>query len=159
MSSGHMHPNPLSLGFCQSPGVYSLGYSLCFRATTEENCWFCQTGEGKQARLMSADNNTNEQLGRTQIHADEAPKIGKYRVLRKIGKGAMGDVWLGHHPELDIPIAIKVLPSHLLTKDPSYLARFTKEARTAARINHHHVNIHKFFRFWTKRFYHRRSNS
>jgi len=88
---------------------------------------------------MSADNNKNGQLGRTQIHADEAPKIGKYRVLRKIGKGAMGDVWLGHHPELDIPIAIKILPSHLLTKDPSYLARFAKEARTAARINHHHV--------------------
>ncbi|RMD79660.1 MAG: serine/threonine protein kinase [Lentisphaerae bacterium] len=65
--------------------------------------------------------------------------IGKYQLERKLGQGGMGIVWLGHHPELDIPVAIKTLPTFLVTRDPSFVDRFLKEARTAARLNHPNI--------------------
>ena len=68
-----------------------------------------------------------------------ATHIGKYPVTRRLGKGAMGEVWLGHHPELDIPVAVKVLSALLTEQDPGFVTRFLKEARTAARINHPNV--------------------
>ena len=55
----------------------------------------------------------------------------------------MGEVWLGHDPDLDVPVAIKLLPGSLVERDPVYVDRFIKEARTAARINHHNV-VHIF---------------
>ena len=39
--------------------------------------------------------------------------IGKYPIKQKLGKGAMGEVWLAHNPDLDIPVAIKTLPTYL----------------------------------------------
>ncbi|OVE77284.1 hypothetical protein BVX99_03045, partial [bacterium F16] len=65
--------------------------------------------------------------------------IGKYPIVKRLGEGGMGVVWLGHHPDLDIPVAIKTLPTHLISRDPSFIDRFIKEARTAARINHPNV--------------------
>ncbi len=65
--------------------------------------------------------------------------IGKYPVESKLGQGGMGEVWLGRHPDLDIPVAIKTLPTFLVAKNKGYVDRFIKEARTAARINHANV--------------------
>ena len=36
-------------------------------------------------------------------------KIDKYLLLKQLGAGAMGSVWLSHHTGLDIPVAIKIL--------------------------------------------------
>ena len=62
-------------------------------------------------------------------------KFGKYTVSRKLGKGSMGDVYYGIHPNLDIPIAIKTLSAKVL-HDKNYIERFIKEAKLAARIKH-----------------------
>ena len=72
-------------------------------------------------------------------------QIGKYKIERKLGSGAMGEVWLAHNPDLDVPVALKTLPTHLVIKEPGFVARFNKEAHTAARINHSNVVqiIHK----------------
>ena len=68
-----------------------------------------------------------------------AQKIGKYPMLRQLGQGAMGQVWLSRNPDLDIPVALKILPRHLVEREPGYVDRFVREARTAAKINHSNV--------------------
>jgi len=88
---------------------------------------------------MSTDENQPKDSGAAGASEPETPTIGKYPISEKIGKGAMGEVWLGRHPDLDIPIAIKVLPAHLVSRDAVFAYRFVKEARTAAKIEH--VNV------------------
>ncbi|GAB3302427.1 PASTA domain-containing protein [Epidermidibacterium keratini] len=63
---------------------------------------------------------------------------GRYRVLRRLASGGMSRVYLGHDDRLDRPVAIKVMNSDLAA-DPPFLARFTREARAAARILHPNI--------------------
>lgn len=66
---------------------------------------------------------------------EDLQQIGHYRVRSKIAEGGFGVVYAGHDPRLDRPVAIKVLhPYH--ASDPSRVARFVREARSAARLNH-----------------------
>ena len=50
----------------------------------------------------------------------------------------MGEVYRAHDPRLGRDVAIKVLPSHF-TSDPERLARFEREARLLASLNHPHI--------------------
>lgn len=65
--------------------------------------------------------------------------LGKCHIQRTLGEGGMGAVYLGKHLTLDIPVAVKVLPTQLAKRDRAFVDRFLREARTAARI--HHPNI------------------
>lgn len=65
-------------------------------------------------------------------------QIGPYEVEREIGRGGMGVVWLARDPRLGRSVAIKGLPFHL-SDDPDRLARFEREARTLAQLNHPNV--------------------
>ena len=66
------------------------------------------------------------------------PHIGKYDVVRVLGRGAMGVVYQAHDPLLDRDVAIKVmLPA--TAADPDQKARFEREARAAAKIVHRNV--------------------
>jgi tRNA A-37 threonylcarbamoyl transferase component Bud32 len=65
--------------------------------------------------------------------------IGGCRLLHKIGGGGMGGVFKGHHIVLDIPVAVKILHSHLAEKDPVFIKRFIREARAAAKLQHPNV--------------------
>lgn len=64
--------------------------------------------------------------------------IGAYMIMRKLGQGAMGVVWLGRDPRLRRDVAIKMLPSEL-SEDRRLLARFLREARLAAKL--HDTNV------------------
>jgi serine/threonine protein kinase len=59
----------------------------------------------------------------------------RYRLERLLGRGGMAAVWLGHDEVLERPVAVKVL-ADTLAADPEFAARFGREARTAARVNH-----------------------
>ncbi len=76
-----------------------------------------------------------------RVAAEEplAPRtIGGHRVVRLLGSGGMGRVWLAHDDRLDRDVAIKVmLPSKAL--DPASRERFLRESRAVARIDHPHV--------------------
>ncbi len=64
--------------------------------------------------------------------------LGNYRVLDRIGTGAMGVVYKGEHIRMRQTVAIKVLTSDA-DQDPQFLARFYAEMRAVARM--HHPNI------------------
>jgi len=60
---------------------------------------------------------------------------GRYRIGEMIGTGGMADVYIGEDSRLSRQVAVKVLRSDL-ARDPSFLARFRKEALAAAGLNH-----------------------
>jgi len=61
--------------------------------------------------------------------------IGRYRVLRKLGEGGMGEVFLARDTTLERDVAIKVLPA-ALSADPTARERFRREALAAASLDH-----------------------
>src|SRR5208282_2466962 len=64
--------------------------------------------------------------------------IGSYRITAKLGAGGMGEVYRAHDTKLDRDVAIKVLPP-ALAKDPERLARFEREAKVLASLNHPNI--------------------
>jgi serine/threonine protein kinase len=74
----------------------------------------------------------------------EAALGAQYHIVRLIGKGGMGAVYLGHERLLDRPVAIKVLP-HETADATDARDRFLREARIAARLTH--PNIVPLFSF------------
>jgi len=63
---------------------------------------------------------------------------GKYQVLEEIGRGGMGVVYRGHDLSLGRMVAIKVLPEQFNTDD-EVIARFKKEARAMAALDHSNI--------------------
>jgi serine/threonine protein kinase len=61
--------------------------------------------------------------------------IAHYRIVSKLGEGGMGAVYRATDTKLNREVAIKVLPDGL-ANDPSYLARFQREAQVLASLNH-----------------------
>ena len=66
--------------------------------------------------------------------------LSHYRILEQIGAGGMGVVYRAHDERLDRDIALKVLPSGMLT-DTASRKRFRKEALTLSRLNHPNIAI------------------
>ena len=60
---------------------------------------------------------------------------GRYQVAELIGRGGMAEVYAGHDTRLGRTVAIKLLRSDL-ARDPTFLARFRREAQSAAGLNH-----------------------
>lgn len=67
----------------------------------------------------------------------DAPRIlgGRYEVGELIGRGGMAEVHIGHDTRLGRTVAVKILRSDL-ARDPSFQARFRREAQAAAALNH-----------------------
>ena len=64
--------------------------------------------------------------------------LGPYTVAAKIGEGGMGEVWQARDTKLDRDVALKVLPE-AFTSDPDRLARFEREAKVLASLNHPNI--------------------
>ena len=64
--------------------------------------------------------------------------LGSYKVAVKIGEGGMGEVWQARDTKLDRDVALKVLPE-AFTSDPDRLARFEREAKVLASLNHPNI--------------------
>jgi len=71
-------------------------------------------------------------------------RLGPYEIVARIGGGGMGDVYRASDTKLGRSVAIKVLPPEFVD-DPERLARFQREARILASLNHPNiVTIHSF---------------
>src|SRR5262245_53810199 len=87
-----------------------------------------------------------ENLGGSIARAEPPPApvsthpthLGDYRILREVGRGGMGVVYEAVQETLGRHVALKVLPQQVAGQ-ATYLERFRREARTAARLHHTHV--------------------
>ena len=65
-------------------------------------------------------------------------RLGPYEILAPIGAGGMGEVYRARDTKLDRDVAIKVLPA-AFAQDPERLARFEREAKVLASLNHPNI--------------------
>src|SRR5688572_616693 len=71
-------------------------------------------------------------------------RLGPYSITAPIAAGGMGEVYRARDTKLDRDVAIKVLPD-LFGQDPERLARFAREAKTLASLNHPNIaSVHGF---------------
>jgi serine/threonine protein kinase len=106
--------------------------------------------EGVREALLAAHPGLRDELLRCfrMVEAGRAPAggelphagetLGEFRLLREIGRGGMGLVYLAEQPSLKRRVALKVLRRHL-TLEPRHVDRFRREAQAAARLRHPHV--------------------
>jgi len=98
-------------------------------------------------------NRTVEQLSRQPIGEKTAPvtptweaaaatsghhRLGGYEIIKTLGEGGMGRVYLANQTSLARNVALKVLSPRLAT-DAQFVSRFTREAFAAAQLTHHNV--------------------
>ena len=89
--------------------------------------------------------NKNPEQQNTNPNKKSGPKdlagvvlLERYRLIRKLGGGGMGDVYLGEHTVIGKKVAVKVLHPQY-TEDHEVVDRFLQEARSASRIGHANI--------------------
>ncbi len=72
--------------------------------------------------------------------ADLAPgtRLGRYEIIKLLGRGGMGQVYLVRHEMQETLHALKILPQRF-SKQPSFVDRFRRELQTMARLQHPHI--------------------
>src|SRR6185295_10569782 len=65
-------------------------------------------------------------------------RLGPYEIISPIGAGGMGEVYRANDTKLDRLVAIKILPE-AVAHDPERLARFEREAKLLAALNHPNI--------------------
>jgi serine/threonine protein kinase/tetratricopeptide (TPR) repeat protein len=77
-------------------------------------------------------------LGSLESQSLTGRRLGAYQIQDRIGAGGMGEVYRARDTKLGRDVAIKILP-RAFTNDPERLARFDREARVLAALNHPHI--------------------
>ena len=100
-----------------------------------KTCTVCGTEWSDDTRFCPNDGSTL----RSAVAADLIGSvIGRYHIVRKLGEGGMGTVYLGEHVKMGRQDAIKVMAPSMV-HDPEAIARFNREAANAAKIKHPNV--------------------
>ena len=74
----------------------------------------------------------------SETSAADASRIGRYRIIRQLGRGSFGCVYLAYDDDLDRPVAIKI-PNPERTTGPGLAESFLSEARILAKLDHPHI--------------------
>ncbi len=69
---------------------------------------------------------------------DTDVRIGKFTIIRRLGRGGMGAAYEGHDPALDRSVAIKTLTADVIA-DKDSRSRFEREAKAAAKLQHPNI--------------------
>src|SRR5579884_3900307 len=82
--------------------------------------------------------------GQDTLQQVQIEMLGRYRVLRRLGRGGMGDVWLCDDQRLNRQVAVKTLPARN-QQDKAFVQRFEHEAKAAAALHHPHIlSVHDY---------------
>src|ERR1051325_4965149 len=88
-------------------------------------------------------------MSQSSDYPDDKPEtIGRYELKRVIGRGSFGEVYFAHDPQLDRPVAVKILRAGAGATD-AQIDSFLQEARRVARLQHpgiviiHDVGVHE----------------
>jgi len=73
-----------------------------------------------------------------ELSRESGEMIPGYKLLKRLGRGSMGVVYKAHQRSLDRVVAIKILFPEL-SRNPSFVERFLREARTVARLSHPNI--------------------
>ena len=92
----------------------------------------------QDGRSLDAADIAADLLGGDHIEGTVGRTIGPYKILKPLGRGGMGAVFLAEDAKLGRQIALKVLPAEF-TRDRDRLRRFEQEARAASALNHPNI--------------------
>ena len=90
---------------------------------------------GEPASAISGDASAWKGSPARRAPTDLPEQFGRYRIMRQLGQGGMGAVYLAHDTKLDRPVALKV-PFFDPADGPQAVQRFEREARAAATLDH-----------------------
>ena len=90
--------------------------------------------DGRSSEVYAAMTASNESSPESLV----GRRLGSYDVLAWLGAGGMGEVYRARDTKLKRDVALKILPAHV-SRDVERLARFEREARVLASLNHPHI--------------------
>jgi serine/threonine protein kinase len=88
--------------------------------------------------LIQTGQLTRFQVQRIAVGKGKSLTLDRYVLKDKIGAGGMGEVYLAEHLRMEREVAVKILPSELVTNQ-QLVERFHREARAAAKLNHPNI--------------------
>ena len=120
--------------------------SYAVRADQAESIAFCSACEGplrepvKARQVGAAGGDVNKARGEGDPYETKpmGERIAQYRIIEQLGRGGMGVVYKAQNEKLERVCALKVLAPEMMT-NPAHRARFMREARSAAQLEHPNV--------------------
>lgn len=101
----------------------------------EHSAW---RASAETSRIAQQHTDTRAEHSRAVVPTQVPKEFGRYELVRKLGEGAMGSVYLAKDNELQRQVALK-FPRHSLDSDTDLAARFHREARSAAALHHRNL--------------------
>ncbi|MBI4490419.1 MAG: protein kinase [Deltaproteobacteria bacterium] len=101
-------------------------------------CPICERSYGDEVEVCKLDGAVLRVAGARQDPFIGQMVKGRYRVIRKLGEGGMGTVYLAEQVSIGRRVALKVLHGQY-ARDEEFVRRFRQEARLAASLGHHNV--------------------
>ena len=116
-----------SEAFCRQfcPTTYSRGHHINWQRDSTNDLTETSTPRDVEKLGMSEHSSADK----------KTVQLGDFELLKKLGQGGMGTVYLGHQISLDRDCAVKVLSKEFAAK-PGFVERFVREARAMAKIDH-----------------------